>query len=343
MNSPTTSRTRYLPVSDLHTIAYEQVGHGPLAVVLCHGGPGGSRMSVDPGTFAPSTWTAVTFDQRGCGQSTPLGSICENTAADLVGDMEALREHLGIERWVVAGHSWGSALATLYAQTHPDRTLGVMVAGVFLARQQDIDWAYAPEHVALELPDDYRFFRSMLRGADRARPVAAMGKLLAGESRTALAAAQRWNSWEAAICTLRPEHLPIPLRRPRRLRPDDSMGCDVGLEQLDDDLATLASAELRPYERHLIAAARVSQHFCANAMWMPWALLDRCAQIAHLPVQIVHGADDLLCPSWGAQALHDALPESCLQIVDGADHCVGFHAQWRAAARRLAAQLLTRA
>jgi pimeloyl-ACP methyl ester carboxylesterase len=133
-----------LRVSALHKIAYEQCGRpdGKPAVFL-HGGPGGGTSPNMRRFFDPRRYRAVLFDQRGCGKSTPAAELDENTTWDLVADIERLREHLGLERWLVFGGSWGSTLALAYAQKHPERVTELVLRGIFLLRRQELDWFYS--------------------------------------------------------------------------------------------------------------------------------------------------------------------------------------------------------
>lgn len=134
-----------LPVGDGHELYWETVGapEGTPAVFL-HGRPGGSARSTARSSFDPSGYRAVLFDQRGCGRSRPLADgpvdLSTNTTDHLVADIERLREHLGIDRWVVTGGSWGVTLALAYAQRHPDRVRAMVLAAVTMGRRREVDW-----------------------------------------------------------------------------------------------------------------------------------------------------------------------------------------------------------
>ncbi|MEM7590163.1 MAG: alpha/beta fold hydrolase, partial [Cyanobacteria bacterium P01_A01_bin.83] len=132
-----------LQVSNLHTIHYEESGNPDgKPVIFLHGGPGGGMIPAYRQYFDPQLWRIVIFDQRGCGQSTPYAELKENTTWDLVKDIEQLREHLNIARWVVFGGSWGSTLSLAYSQTHPDRCKGLILRGIFMLRPSEIRWFY---------------------------------------------------------------------------------------------------------------------------------------------------------------------------------------------------------
>lgn len=134
-------RSGWLPVSGGHEIYWEECGDASKPpLLILHGGPGGGINPYYRQLFDPNKWRAILFEQRGCGRSRPHGRLEANTTQDLVADMEALRVSLGIERWVVLGGSWGSTLALVYAETHPERCAGLIVTGIFLAREQDKAW-----------------------------------------------------------------------------------------------------------------------------------------------------------------------------------------------------------
>jgi proline iminopeptidase len=133
--------TGMLPLDAHHTLYWEQSGnsHG-VPILFLHGGPGAGATPTHRRFFDPSYYRIVIFDQRGAGRSLPLGSLQDNTLAHLIADIEALRRHLNIERWAVFGGSWGSTLALAYAEAHPERCRGLVLRGIFLCRQYEIDW-----------------------------------------------------------------------------------------------------------------------------------------------------------------------------------------------------------
>ena len=130
-----------LPLDHIHTMYYEQSGNpAGVPVVFLHGGPGAGASASHRQFFDPAFYRIVIFDQRGAGRSTPLGELRDNTTPHLIADMETLRKHLQIERWVVFGGSWGSTLALAYAEYHPERAMALVLRGIFLCRQSEIDW-----------------------------------------------------------------------------------------------------------------------------------------------------------------------------------------------------------
>ena len=177
--------TGYLPLSASHVMYWEQVGNPRgRPVLFLHGGPGAGAGAVHRRFFDPEFWRVVIFDQRGAGRSRPLGSLENNTTQDLVSDIETLRRHLGLERWLLFGGSWGSTLALAYAQAYPERVIGCVLRGVFLGRPAEVDWflhglaAIFPDaHAALRrLPAGggaRRRARRLSASADRSRSVGA--------------------------------------------------------------------------------------------------------------------------------------------------------------------------
>lgn len=162
-------RTGHLKVSDLHEIYFEESGNpnGKPAVFL-HGGPGGATDAKMRGFFDPKRYRIVLFDQRGCGKSTPNASLVDNTTWDLVADIERLREHLGIEKWLVFGGSWGSTLALAYAEKHPEHVSELVLRGIFLLRQWELEWFYQDERGAAMLyPDLWKNFVEVIPEAER--------------------------------------------------------------------------------------------------------------------------------------------------------------------------------
>ncbi len=279
-----------LPVSDLHTLYYEQCGTpGGQPVVVLHGGPGGGCSDDMRRFFDPGRWRAILFDQRGCGRSTPFSCLQQNTLADLVEDIERLREHLRIERWTVFGGSWGSTLALAYAQAHPERVSGLILRGIFLYRQSDIDWLYQDGANAL-FPDAWEGFVAPIPPEERADMVAAYHRRLFGDdARLRREAARAWSCWEGDTVTIK--------------------GPAGRSDDFDD-------------ERFLDAFARIECHYFLDGGFLRGGnqLLDNAPRIAHIPCTIVQGRYDAVCPVRGAWALHKALPGSTLRLVPDAGH-----------------------
>lgn len=194
-----------LRVSALHEIYFEECGNpNGKPVVVLHGGPGGGISDFIRRLHDPSVYRIVLFDQRGCGQSTPFAELRENTTWDLVSDMEALRQHLGIERWQVVGGSWGSTLALAYAETHPERVTEIILRGIFTVRQREIHWYYQDGASQL-FPDLWEGFVEPIPLAERGNLVSAYYKRLTGDDAAEqLRCAKAWSIWEGGTASLLP-------------------------------------------------------------------------------------------------------------------------------------------
>lgn len=271
----------YLAVSDLHTLYYEQVGNpnGKPAVFL-HGGPGAGISEEHRRFFNPARYRIILFDQRGCGKSTPHSELRENSTWDLVSDIEKLRQHLGIERWQVFGGSWGSTLALAYSTSHPERCTELVLRGIFLVRQQEIQWFYqAGCHFIY--PDYWQAYRDFIPENERYDFVAAYHKRLNSDDMAVRAeAARRWSVWEASTS---------------KLLPDIEMMTGFAQDKFAD------------------AFARIENHYFINNCFMPTDnyLLENVDKIKDIPAVIVQGRYDVICPAisawelaqrWGAMA-----------------------------------------
>ena len=285
-------RTGRLRVSDLHEIYFEESGNpqGKPAVFL-HGGPGGGTDPKMRRFFDPAHYRIVLFDQRGCGKSRPHAELRQNTTWDLVADIERLREHLGIERWLVFGGSWGSTLALAYAQAHPGRVTELVLRGIFMLRRWELEWFYQNSGGAAALfPDLWEQYLEPIPPAERADLIRAYYARLTSEDRTERArAAQAWSGWEGATSYLRTS------------------------EQYVAKFAAGAYAE---------AFARIECHYFVNGGFFrsDAQLLEDIGRIRHIPAVIVQGRYDVVCPMRSAWDLHRAWPEADLRIVPDAGH-----------------------
>jgi proline iminopeptidase len=281
--------SEHLAVDDLHSIYVEQVGRREgLPALFLHGGPGAGCEPYHRRFFDPERYRVVLFDQRGCGRSTPHAELESNTTWDLVDDIERIREHLGIERWLLFGGSWGSTLALAYAQTHPERVSGMVLRGIFLCRPQEIAWFY--QHGASRLfPDYWEDFVAPVDPAERDDMLGAYHRLLTGQDELRrLAAAKAWSVWEGRTATLLPD------------------------EQV---AAHFAQAHVA------LSMARIECHYFSNdAFLQPNQLLEGASRLAGIPGIIVHGRYDVICPLENAWELHQAWSGSELSIVADAGH-----------------------
>jgi proline iminopeptidase len=279
-----------LPVSGLHTLYYEQVGNPEgKPVVVLHGGPGGGSEPFYRQYFDPTCWRIVLFDQRGCGRSTPHAELTDNTTWHLVSDIEQLRQHLQIDRWVVFGGSWGSTLSLAYSQTHPTACEGLILRGIFLLRHKEIQWFYQ-EGCSNIYPDAWEAYLQTIPPSERHDLVTAYYQQLTSPDATIRAAAAKaWSVWEASTSKLL---------------------LDPNLQQRfsEDSFAD--------------AFARIECHYFINKGFFATddQLLQNCSAIQHLPVVIVHGRYDVVCPVVSAWDLHQQLPNSELHIIPDAGH-----------------------
>jgi len=283
-------QTERLQVSDLHNLYLEQAGNPDgKPVIFLHGGPGGGIDPVYRQYFDPKQWRIVLFDQRGCGQSIPHAELRQNTTWDLVSDIEQIRQHLGIDRWMVFGGSWGSSLALAYSQMHPASCLGLILRGIFLLRQKELRWFYQ-EGASYLFPDAWENYLAPIPVAERTDLITAYyRRLTSSDIELRTAAARAWSVWEASTS---------------KLLLDPSLQQKLG-------------------ETHFAEAfARIECHYFVNKGFLKTEnqLLQNCDQIRHLPIVIVQGRYDVVCPMISAWELHQALPEAELIVVPDSGH-----------------------
>lgn len=272
-----------------HRVYVEESGNPDgMAVLFVHGGPGGGCAPVHRRFFDPTRYRIILFDQRGCGRSTPHACLENNTTWHLVDDMEAIRTTLGIDQWLLFGGSWGSALSLAYAQSHPDRVLGMILRGIFLCRRHEIDWFYRAGTSRL-FPDYWEDFLAPLPADERSDPVAGYHRLLGSDNDlTRMTAARAWSLWEARC------------------------------SHLQANQGTLAHFETA---HAALAMASIENHYFVNdSFFTDDQLLGNMDRIADIAGTIVHGRYDVICPLENAWQLHRAWPASDLQIIPGAGH-----------------------
>ncbi|TCP13672.1 proline iminopeptidase [Crenobacter luteus] len=274
-----------IDVGDGHRLYWEEVGRACGAPALfLHGGPGAGCSERHRQLFDPDHYRAVLFDQRGAGRSQPFGELSANSTGHLVADIEALRVHLGVERWLVVGGSWGSTLALAYAEAHPERVTGLILRGVFLGRDSEVDWFM--HKMGDFQPEARAAFLAALPEAERGDLLASYyARLTDDDPDVRLAAARAWAGYEDACATL----LPSP---------------------------TPGGVDSAAY-----AIARLEAHYFVHRLFLADApLLDGVARIAHLPGVIVQGRYDLVCPPVSAWELAQRWPRAELRMVDAAGH-----------------------
>ena len=283
-------RHGFLDPQDGHTVYFEECGSADgLPVVFLHGGPGSGCGPKLRQLFNPASTRVVMFDQRGCGRSTAENPLQANTTAHLLLDMERLREHLDIDRWLVVGGSWGGGLGLAYASAHPQACLGAVIRGVFLSRPVDLQWFF---HDARQcMPDAWSDFATHLDGVTPQDSCARICRqMLQTDDAGALVVARAWQDWENAVTN-------------RHYTPANSAA--------PDDKAALA----------LLAKYRLQSHYLLNRCFFPQdGLLNHLSALGSLPVHLVHGRLDWICLPEAAWAVHRALPHSRLSMVDAVGH-----------------------
>jgi len=281
--------SEHLDIESGQRLYIEQCGNPKgLPVVFLHGGPGAGCEPFHRQFFDPQRYRIILFDQRGAGRSTPHATLENNTTTDLIADIETIREHLAIDRWVVFGGSWGATLGLAYAEAHSERVLGLILRGIFLCRDEDIHWFY--QHGASRLfPDYWQDFIAQIPQDKHGNLVSAYYQRLTGEDEvTRMRAAEAWSLWEGRCATL----FPSP---------------------------ELTSHFTKPYLA--LSLARIECHYVINKSFMrPNQLLEDASILKDIPGIIVHGRYDSVCPVDQAWALHRAWPQSELKIIPNAGH-----------------------
>ena len=282
--------TGMLPVSNVHTLYYEQCGNPEgTPVVFLHGGPGGGTIPDYRRYFDPAAYRVVLFDQRGSGRSTPHASLEENTTWALVEDIEKLRAHVGVETWHVFGGSWGSTLSLAYAETHPERVRSLTLRGIFLCRPKEISWFYQ-EGASYVFADVWEEYEKVIPPEERGDFVGAYYRRLTSEDPAVrLEAARAWSVWEGSTSKLFFDYSTIE-------------------KFADADFA--------------LAFARIECHYFMNNAFFPTDnyLIENVGKIRHIPAVIVQGRYDMVCPMVSAWELHRAWPEAELRVIPDAGH-----------------------
>ena len=281
---------RMLDVGDGHRLYVEQCGHPQGApVIVLHGGPGGGCSPAMRRYFDPAHYRIILFDQRGCGRSRPHASVTANTTWHLVADIERIREALGIDRWIVFGGSWGATLALVYGETHPDRAVHLVLRGVFLATQGELDWFYGGGAGAF-WPDRWREFVSPVPEDERADLIAAYHKrLFSGDTVEEVRFARAWAAWENALAS-------VESHGPGGDAPGD-------------------------YAR---AFARLENHYFTHNAFLDedGQILRDIARLDDVPGTIVQGRLDMICPPVSAWRLAERWRRADLRMIPVAGHAL---------------------
>jgi proline iminopeptidase len=297
-------------VDDVHRLYWEVSGNPQgVPVVFLHGGPGGGASPGHRRFFDPAFYRIVVFDQRGAGRSQPLGELKDNTTPKLIADMEQLRQHLNIERWLVFGGSWGSTLALAYAEHHPGRCTGLVLRGIFLCRKSEIDWfLYGLKNV---FPERWHELADYLPEAERGDILSSYYKRLTDpDPAVHMPAARVWSIYEGSCSTLLPN-------------------ADT-VAHFGDDVVALG-------------LARIEAHYFMHDIFLPVnSLLEEVDKIRNIPSVIVQGRYDMVCPIVSADDLHRVWPEAEYIIIPDAGHSVwepGICAELVAAVERFKTKL----
>jgi len=279
-----------LQVDDEHRLYVEESGNpSGLPIVFLHGGPGAACRDKHRRFFNPQLYRIVLFDQRGCGRSEPHAALQHNTTQHLIDDLERIRIKLGIEQWLLFGGSWGATLALAYAQTYPQRCLGLILRGIFLCRERDIAWSYQ-DGASFMFPEFWQDYQRVIPPAERCDRVAAYYRRLTSTDRQQrLAAAKAWARWGARTSSLYP---------PKE-------------ETLDYHLTDQLSLSLARLECH---------YFVNHAFLKDRPLLNHTDPLADIPGVIIHGRYDVVCPIEQAWLLHQRWPQAKFHIITAAGH-----------------------
>lgn len=278
-----------LAVTPPHVLYVEECGNPKgLPVVFLHGGPGAGCEPYHRQFFDPARYRIILFDQRGAGRSTPHARLSDNTTGHLISDMERIRAHLGLDRWLLFGGSWGSTLALAYAETHTERVLGLIVRGIFLCRPAEIRWFYQ-EGANWVFPDYWEDFIAPIPTGERDDLVTAYYQRLTGADRDLQKrCARAWSLWEGRTANVVPRAEVVEF---------------FGLNHT------------------ALALARIECHyFMHNSFLEQNQILAQASRLAGIPGTIVQGRYDLICPLRSAWELHAAWPDSQLVIVPSAGH-----------------------
>ncbi|MBT3142175.1 prolyl aminopeptidase [Falsiruegeria litorea] len=301
---------RILDVGQGHRIYVEQCGNpNGVPVVVLHGGPGGGCSPAMRRYFDPTVYRVILFDQRGCGRSRPYASVEDNTTWHLVSDIETIRRTFDIEQWMVFGGSWGATLSLLYAQAHPDRVMHLILRGVFLMTQSELDWFYGGG-AGKFWPETWARFANLIPENEHGNMIQAYHKrLFSGNMTEEIRYGRAWSAWENALASI---------------HSNGSTGESPG-----------------EYAR---AFARLENHYFINDGFLEFdgQILANMGRISHIPGVIVQGRYDMICPPSSAWKLSELWPMSELKMVRNAGHALsepGISAELVRAMDRIAEQV----
>lgn len=279
----------WLETGDGHEVYVEQVGNpSGIPVIFLHGGPGSSCKTHHRCFFNPDKYHVILMDQRGAGRSRPLGELKNNSTQHLLADMEMIRDQLGVEKWLLFGGSWGATLALLYAQAYPERSLGLIIRGTFLARQADADW-FLKDGANRLYPEAWARFIATLPQQQRTDLVAAYHqRLCSPDGFVRQQAGREWDMWGGAVV----------------------LGEDFNADALAGDVPESA-----------IAQARIETHYALQQYFIEEnQIITKAALLANLPCTIIHGRLDYMCPIESSYSLAQILPQAKFVVLAKASH-----------------------
>ena len=282
-------KTHEIHVDEPHVLYVEESGNPDgIPVLFIHGGPGAGCENYHRCFFDPNVYRIILFDQRGSGRSTPHAELEGNTTQNLVADIEVIRVKLDINRWVLFGGSWGSTLALVYAETHADRVMGLIVRGIFLTRKKEIDWFYQ-EGASRIYPDYWQDFIKPIPEDERNNLLQAYYKRLTGKNEIAqMQAAKAWSTWEGRTATLKSN------------------------KNVIDHFGSTHTA---------LSLARIESHYFMNDSFLEDnQILNNVDKLQNIPGIIIQGRYDLICPLESAWTLHQYWLNSELKIIVDAGH-----------------------
>jgi proline iminopeptidase len=272
-----------------HRLYVEECGNpAGVPIMFLHGGPGSGCKAYHRCFFDPQRYRIILADQRGAGRSTPHGGLRNNTTHHLLSDLEFLRERLKVERWTLFGGSWGAALALLYAQQHPGRVAGMVLRGTFLARRRDLDW-YVRDGVNRIYPELWAELLDVIPRSEQDHVIQAIHRLLNGRDELAQRrVARAWSLWGGQV----------------------ALGDEFNPAEADEHVP-----------QSMVQQARLELHYAVHRYFLEEdQILKDCGRLPDVPIILIHGRRDLVCPVEAAYALHQRLPKADLRILPHAGH-----------------------
>ena len=279
----------FLQTGSSHSVYVEQSGNPEgIPVLFLHGGPCSGTKPGHRCFFNPQKYHIILMDQRGCGQSLPFGELEKNTTQDLIDDMERIRKQLNIERWFLFGGSWGSALSLLYAQQHAEKVLGMVIRGVFLARQKDLDW-FAKDGAGRIYPEKWQQLLASVSEPLKTDLVEGLCDVVFGlDEVSKRRAAKAWIDWGGQVALMQ--------------------------DYQEDDKPVHVT-------KKMLQQVQMEMHYAQNKYFIAEnQILDGCDKLQDISTIIIHGRNDLVCPMEAGLRLSKALPNAEYIVLNDAGH-----------------------